>query len=347
MNRRHSIPVFYEGQDDLVDILAVSICSVCYNTEEFIEFYILDCGISEISKRLLLELNRKFSNFSIEFIPVDLSPFNGLKGWPIGSSFLDCYSRLLIPELKKNIDRAIYLDSDVIALNDIKTLWEENLEGYELGACPDLGYNSFFWKNCVNNLHVHKDHVYANAGVLLLDCAKMRQNKSTAHFISIAKQFNEHIQVIIEDIFSIYYNGNNYKILPSRYNIPDRSNEINSIVDAGITDDYIRNEWKNVVFQHLSPGKAWKFLRNGYNGRDLKFYNIFWFYAAMTPFYAGMANKFLYNTATIHTGIFTPLKRQFKLFNLIPIMKKIRKGNTLYYKLFNFIPILKIKESHQ
>ena len=35
MNKKDAehIAVFYEGQDDLIDILAVSMASVCYNTK--------------------------------------------------------------------------------------------------------------------------------------------------------------------------------------------------------------------------------------------------------------------------------------------------------------------------
>ena len=50
---QNHIPVFYEGQDDLVEVLATSIASVCYNTQSFIDFYILDCGLHEANKKLL------------------------------------------------------------------------------------------------------------------------------------------------------------------------------------------------------------------------------------------------------------------------------------------------------
>ena len=342
---RTSIPVFYEGQDDLIDILAVSMCSVCFNTEAFIEFYVLDCGISAIHKKLLRSLNEKFPHFSLEFIPVDLSPFEGLKGWPPGSGFLDCYSRLLIPELKSDIDRAIYLDSDVIAVDDIEKLWNEDLGEYEIGACPDLGYDRRFLRNCTAKLNVDADHVYANAGVLLLNCRKMRQNRSTAAFIDIAKRYNDSILVIIEDIFSIYYNGSRYKILPSRYNLPDRTNEIGHVLHTHVTDEYIESEWKHVVFQHLSPGKAWKFLRNNYDGRDLKLYSVFWFYASMTPYWPGMLNKFLFASNAMHTHLLlSRAKEYWRLFGFLPFLKRESSGPYRVYKLFHFLPILKIKE---
>lgn len=79
--KQDHIPVFYEGQDDLVDILATSMASVCYNTKSFIDFYILDCGICDFNKKLLENMNEKFNNFSIKFIPIDLTQFAGLRGW--------------------------------------------------------------------------------------------------------------------------------------------------------------------------------------------------------------------------------------------------------------------------
>lgn len=113
------ISVFYEGQDDLIEILATSIASVCYNTKSFINFYILDCGICELNKKLLETLKHKFDNFTIEYIPMDLKKFSQLKGYT-EKNYVDCYSRLLIPELKPELDKAIYLDVDIILMDDIK-----------------------------------------------------------------------------------------------------------------------------------------------------------------------------------------------------------------------------------
>ena len=122
------IPVFYEGQDDLVDILATSMASVCNNTKSFIDFYILDCGLHEINKKLLESMKDKFQNFSLRFLPVDLAQFKGLKGYG-SNNFVDPYSRLLIPQLAPELNKAIYLDTDTLVVRDIKLLWNEDLNG--------------------------------------------------------------------------------------------------------------------------------------------------------------------------------------------------------------------------
>ena len=99
---------------------------------------------------------------------------------------------------------------------------------------------------------------------------------------------------------------------------------------------------KNIVIQHLSPGKTWKIARNHYNGAFLKLMNNFWFYAEMTPYINGMSKKF-----EVLVNEITSAKTHSKfiqLFGFIPLLKMKQKGNKKKYKLFGFIPLLTIKE---
>ena len=363
-NMREHIPVFFEGQDDLIDILATSMCSICYNTKSFIDFYILDCGIHEFNKKQLESLKEKFNNFSIKYIPIDLKQFDGLKGWGAGN-FLDCYSRLLIPELAPELDRAIYLDTDVIALRDIKLLWDEDLGEYDFGATPDLGYKIEFFKNCVDNLSVSKEHIYASAGMLLIDCKKWREKHVSKKLLNIAKKYKDKIIIINEDILSIAYNNTNYKVLDLRYNMADRANEINLTSGSHITNKYIEKEWNNIILQHFTPSKPWKNSRNDYFiYRNIKNFNNFWFFAKMTPFIDGMLAALLissnnFNTANTlniingagnhiinklgNNSLYGNNKITYKLFGFIPLFKVIKKINKKVVKLFNFIPFINIK----
>lgn len=284
--------IFYEGQDDLIDILSVSMISICNSSDSFIHFYILDCGIININKDILVTLTKKYKNCTIKFIPVDLEQFRGLHPWPPDSDFLDCYARIIIPMVVSDISYAIYLDSDIIALSDITSLWNEDIEEYDFAACADIGYSNFYKSNCMA-LGVDPEHIYANAGVLLINCKQWREKRISEKLLQIARDKCNQILIPIEDILSIYSTKNNYKLLPQRYNIVDRSNDIGTIFPDIFSDAYIKNEWKHVVLQHLSPGKAWKILHNQYNGNDLKFFNIFWYYAKMSPFYEGLQNKYI------------------------------------------------------
>ena len=351
------IPVFFEGQDDLIDILATSICSICYNTKSFIDFYILDCGIHEFNKKQLESLKEKFNNFSIRYIPIDLKQFDGLKGWGAGN-FVDCYSRLLIPELVPELDKAIYLDTDVIALRDIKLLWEQDLGEYDFGAIADTGYNGYIRENCIKNLHISKKNIFPSAGVLLIDCKKWREKQVSQNLLEIAKKYKNKILIINEDILSIAYDNTNYKRLDNRFNLADRLNEIQEFFPE-LNDTYIANEWKYVVIQHLTPFKTWKYCNNTYNNRVLKFFDIFWFFAKMTPFYEGMLNRYNYNINLglsnfvinncyniVHSNNFRQNYNYWiKLFSFIPFLKVKAKNEKKVYKLFGIIPFLKTRNN--
>lgn len=336
------IPVFFEGQDDLIDILATSMCSICYNTKSFIDFYILDCGIHKFNKKQLETLKEKFNNFSIKYIPIDLKQFNGLQGYRKG--FVDCYSRLLIPELVKDIDKAIYLDTDTIAIDDIKKLWEEDLGEYELGAVSDIGFTKSLHDNAIKNLDVSIDHIILNAGMLLIDCKKWRKNNTSNNLLKIAKKYNNSFIAIDEEILSNYYSTNNYKRLDNRYNLSDRANELGKVFSE-IKDSYLKNEWNSVVVQHFSPDKPWLTSINSFSKDTIKNFNSFWFFAKMTPFYFGMSNRYNQNVASIASSntFSNKNKKIYKLFNFIPLLKIEIKNNNKIYKLFGFIPLLKIK----
>ena len=46
-----NIPIFLASNDGYAPFIATTIASICYNTQSFIEFYILDSGISNFKKK--------------------------------------------------------------------------------------------------------------------------------------------------------------------------------------------------------------------------------------------------------------------------------------------------------
>ena len=70
------IPVFMVTNWDMVGYTATTMVSVLCNTQRTIDFYIMDCGLSDFDKRQLSTLKNKFSNLnSITFSKVDMKSF--------------------------------------------------------------------------------------------------------------------------------------------------------------------------------------------------------------------------------------------------------------------------------
>jgi lipopolysaccharide biosynthesis glycosyltransferase/glycosyltransferase involved in cell wall biosynthesis len=76
--------------------------------------------------------------------------------------------RLLIPKLVEE-DTALYIDTDAIVNGDIRPVYETNLDGGLIAGVQDSGIEPF-----LNTLGLKPDDTYVNAGVLLMDLARIR-----------------------------------------------------------------------------------------------------------------------------------------------------------------------------
>ena len=161
--------------DRYVRHTAITMVSIVKNSKRYFNFYLLDCGITtenleklnlldlgsntlQIIKPKLLEIFEKFP------LPKRLSPAT--------------FYRLLIAEILKNVDKAIYLDSDVVVQGDLGALWDVDLGNNLLGAVENYYYDYFkkyvFHKK---NIGLSNDSHYFNAGVLLLNLKELRNYK--------------------------------------------------------------------------------------------------------------------------------------------------------------------------
>lgn len=130
------IPIFLSSDNNYAPYIAIAIASICDNTKSFCNFYILDGGISKENKSYINSLKKIFKNFSIEYLTINLEKeFNSIEYKNAGNYIsLSTYNRFLIPKLKPQLKKVLYMDVDIIVLGDIQELYNEDLEGYALGA---------------------------------------------------------------------------------------------------------------------------------------------------------------------------------------------------------------------
>lgn len=105
----------------------------------------------------------------------------------------ETYMRILAPEvLPREIERAIYLDCDVVVVDDVRRLWETPLDGATLGAAPDYPLIPYFATAAYREqLGMRRDSTYINPGVMLLDLAAWRRRRCTARvFDYVAERGN-------------------------------------------------------------------------------------------------------------------------------------------------------------
>ena len=142
-----------------------------------LEIYILSNGFSESVKRKTID-SQPEGSCSIRWAPLDLTGFAGFSTLPHISTI--AYARLLIPSvLPAGVSRALYLDADILVLDDLAPLCQLDLEGAVVGAVLDerLDTHVKLGNTCIAGLPLPSVRDYFNDGILLIDVAKWRSER--------------------------------------------------------------------------------------------------------------------------------------------------------------------------
>jgi len=332
--RNKRIPVFLASDDGYAMLAAVMMRSVVANTKSPVDFYFIDTGISA-DKRARIESMDLGAGNKLEFIHMDIAEkFSDFKTWENVS--ITGFARLLIPWLRPELDRVVYLDCDVIATGDVADFYGEDLEGNPLGAMEALEMNCLpgYIDRARCGVDLSPEHVYFNSGILLIDCAMWRADKTLPErFFEIEKQYPDKFcgdQDLLNKAFE-----HNYKQLPQKYNVT---------TCARTCYDSDENHWnamKHMVFRHFVGGFD-KPYNIGFNGstKDFRSHHKFWEYAFQTPFYPDFMANFILNVQKPLLLGAMRKKRIVYLFGVIPIgLIKIGNIGTSQFRLFGILPI--------
>lgn len=274
--KKQPIPVFLSSDNNYSPFVATTIYSIMDHTQSAVDFYILDGGIYEENKKVILNLKKQFPNISIKFLKIDTA--KEFKGFPTRMHFtIDMYTRFLIPDLEPTLDKVIYSDVDVIFNGDIAELYDENLNGYPLGAVPYIfGYlnpDSRQIESFHERLKLPRTHKYFESGLLLIDCAQWRKKKLTDKLLKRARAVTaEQVLTPDQDLFNIVF-VDNYQPLDNKYIVtPERTSVM---LASKETKKSITNPF---IFHFTGPYKPW-------DKPDIEFAEYFWKYAKKTDFY--------------------------------------------------------------
>lgn len=215
---------------------------------------------------------RKFERNEINII--NMGNLYENKALVVGRVPFSTYYRLLLPEIL-NVNKCLYLDQDIVVLNDISTIYNEEMNNYLIGAVREFNQDVFF----ENYGYLYQKYglskgLYVNAGVMLMNLKLMRET----HWIERVKELLKiDFPVGDQDIINISC-SNNIKEFPMKYNTSALSNSIEK--DAIIIHYAGANKpWKVIT---MPCGKLWwgqckdtpffvEFLR----GAEQQFYDYF------------------------------------------------------------------------
>lgn len=128
---------------------------------------------------------------------------------------VEMYYRLLLPWILPDEEKILYLDPDLVVVNSLKDFWN-----MDLGNCEIAGIRErlLITKEHRDDLGLKEDTVYLNSGVLLMDLAKIRKNKTMD---GIQKVLNEKEKFFIypdQDLLNVLWEGQMMQVEDS-YNL--------------------------------------------------------------------------------------------------------------------------------
>jgi lipopolysaccharide biosynthesis glycosyltransferase len=179
--------------------------------------------------------------------------------------------RLQLPSVLKDIDRVVYLDSDLVVLNDIAMLYDTDLLDFPLAACldfwltgappfapPIVGWGVPEWHKFLREVVKLGDwKSYFNAGVLVMDLKRFRNTG----LIQIAEEFLERTNYksvyVDQDALNHVVNGA-FVRLDSRWNLLGNRHESDfSNADREIAASAPLGHSDPRIIHYAGPNKPW------------------------------------------------------------------------------------------
>lgn len=307
---KNRIPIVLAADNNYRYPLMVTILSAVMNADTNTEyqFIILISDEFEVdSKKMINELLQQYNMPEAIFYNMGKS-YDEIKMQIKHISHATFY-RLQLPELLKKIEKCIYLDVDIVVKKDLKEFFNIDIEDKYVAGVKAAGYYypEEKKKKTMQILKLATFDQYINAGVLLLNLKKMRDdNLSTVFQQLLGKNFPSQDQDILN--VACY---NHIKILPlkynamTKYNVGDK-NAYDTIESLPIC--YSREEWNEaceapVIIHYADRWKPWQDLRG-------QFVADWWKYAMELEKKSDYSQWIVTNIATYQTQVISDLQNK-------------------------------------
>lgn len=312
----NEIPIFFAVDDNYIPFLAVAIKSLIDNSSRKNNYkvIILNSGINNKNMRILKNMEKE--NFKIIFFDVknkikelEDKLLTRLRDYYSMSIYYRIFIASLFPEYKKGI----YLDSDIVIIDDIANLYAENIENYLVGAISDevVAENKVFQKYTKEALDLDPNK-YFNSGVLLMNLDNFRKEKIEEKFIYLLKKYNFDVIAPDQDYLNVLCKGKVKYLSRGWDRMPNN-------------DESFDNSQLHLIHFNMFK-KPW-------NYSNVLYEEYFWKYAVKTYFYKDIINmKNAYTSDDIkkdNIGVQNMIKQSFRIIQSKKTFKDILKDNYL------------------
>lgn len=240
--------------EKLAPIFGVVVTSVGINvTSDDVTIHLLHNSLRSRTVKRLQKIAAKYKvDLDLKQIDTDiLKDFYFDKSKHYGNVMM--FARLLLSSVLPDLDKIIYLDCDIVVLNDLQSLWNFDVSDVAVAMAPDFTLKD---KSTLNRLGITTGY-YLNSGVILMNLDYWRkhdvQNRIFSYILEKGDKLiyndqdalnsilqNEHEELHIKYNFSYYYF---HRLIGVLY-----KEKIHEIIEARDNP---------IIFHYFGPLKPW------------------------------------------------------------------------------------------
>ena len=290
MNASERISIAVAADNNYAPYLSSLIQSILENTckPDAIDFFVMSKDLSK-RNRSFLQHQVEDASSTITFINL-ASMTDALKDIKLTDWFtVEILFRLLLPDLLPNIDKILYLDSDMIVLGDVADLFRIDLGSNLIGACldPDMagncaGYDPDRKNYLINEVGLSDPYAYFQSGMVLMNLAQFRQDAPTSTLLQIASsktwKYNDQ-----DTLNNVAYGRVTFCHMKWNFLVDWGDEEIRSKTIFPMAPEYIFEEYKEAalspcIIHYAGFQKPW-------DCPHMDWADSFWRYARSCPLY--------------------------------------------------------------
>ncbi len=260
-----TIPLIFSVDDNYAPFLGVALKSIFDNCDKNYDYkvYVLNTNLSSENKNKLCDICKTYA--TLEFVDVKEKIKELNKELHVRDYYTDAiYFRLFIPSIFKEYDKALYLDCDIIAIDDVSKLYNTQLNGEYLAAITEevMTIEKVFGEYSEKGLDIPREN-YFNSGIILLNLKELRR-------------------INLDEVFSNLLNKFKFEVAPDQDYLNVICKDKTKYVDLGWNKAALENptfDDKDLKIIHYKlANKPWHY-------DDILYGEYFWEYAKKTPYY--------------------------------------------------------------
>lgn len=166
---------------------------------------------------------------------------------------IEIFYRIIAPYLlEEKVQRALWLDSDIIIKGNIDDFYNMDFGGRSLVVCKDTCEERPMEAiPCKEKLQIAQSHAYFNSGVMLMNIHQIREKYTLEEVCDICKLYRDKLYMPDQDILNVLFQNDVLYVAASEYNVSPLSSR----------KEFMENYENIKIIHYFSHPKPWQIFR--------------------------------------------------------------------------------------